>query len=314
MSKILFVPQYPAQMRYQQWWFYKIPEELEKRGHRVSVLGKDLMKVIKYRRGLEVWFSDINIAIEFEAEQIKEYRLLNMNNFDCLLHSDLSFPGLFHNILFHRRPEKCFVFCHATAANYLDYYENDAPIKFPIEKLTAELYNKVFLGSYYHKNKIKFENSVVTYLPDSPFEAKSGLEKEYDIISVARPCSQKITQEYEDEVESCFGPIYRPISYTWEEYFTNLSKSKILLITSKEDTFNYTVLDAIKNGCIPLAPDKLSFPELLPREYLYADKNELCDKVFYFLNNKKDHIEMVPDVLCRQQINKFYDRLSLEIS
>jgi hypothetical protein len=313
MAKIIFVPQFPANMRYQEWWFNVIPHEFECRGHEVLVLGKQAAEDMQMRRGLEVWFSDINMSIEFECNQIKEYRLLDVSEYDILFHTDLSFPGLFHNVLFHRRPEKCFVFCHATAANYLDYYSGDYYPKFPIERLTADLYDKVFVGSYYHKNKIQFRNSVVTYLPDSPFMSKYGIEKEYDIISVARPTPQKVTPKIEDEVEASFGPIYRPNSYTWDEYFTNLAKSKILLITSKEDTFNYTVLDAIRNGCIPVAPNKLSFPELLPEAYLYDDIDDLCYKIFSILNNKLSHIKMVPDVLCRQQITNFYDKILKEM-
>jgi len=47
--------------------------------------------------------------------------------------------------------------------------------------------------------------------------------------------------------------------------------SKILLITAHEDTFGYQIVDAIINGCVPLARNDLAYPELLPKEYLYND-------------------------------------------
>jgi hypothetical protein len=314
--KILFVPQYPASMRYSEWWFWKIPQELRDRGHEVHILGEKVIDSMLMSRGLEVWFTDINMAIEFECEQIKEYRLIDVSQFDVLFHADLSFPGLFHNMLFHRRPQKCFAFCHATSANYLDYFETDRDIKFPIEKMTAKLYDKVFVGSEYHRNKIDFENAIVTYLPPPPFPSKcEGLNcaRENDIISVARPTSQKIDKEIEDEVEASFGRIHRPRSHSWEEYYSHLANSKILLISSKEETFGYQIIDAVINGCIPLAPNRLCYPELLSKTYLYNNIDELCHKIFTLLNTTYEIKDVVPDILCEKQIINFYDQLVTEM-
>jgi len=314
--RIIFVPQYPASMRYAEWWFWKFPQEFRNRGIEVKVLGERAANEMGSRRGLEVWFSDINMSIEFECEQIKEYRLLDIRDDDVLFHADLSFPGLFHNVLFHRRPKKCFAFCHATSLNYLDYFSKDQKIKFPIEQATAQIYNKVFVGSEYHRRKLDFENAVVTYLPPPPFLSPLGtqeIDKEYDLISVSRPTEQKVDKGIEDEVEQCFGPIYRPRSHTWPEYFFNLAKSKILLISAWEETFGYQIIDAVINGCIPLAPNRLCYPEILPKAYLYDNINHLCDKVYTILNNQIPMASLVPDILCKEQIINFYDKILTEM-
>lgn len=314
--RIIFIPQYPTSMRYSEWWFWRFPHEFRERGYETIVIGEKYAEVIGGRRALNlVHFAPQHMAVEFECEQIKEYMNLELKIDDIVFHTDLSFPGLFHNVLFHKRPEKCFAFCHATAANYLDYYENDAHIKFPIEQFTAEIYEKVFIGSHYHQNKINFLNSVVTYLPPPPFVSEAGRhEKEHDIISVARPSSQKINQEVEDEIEANFGWIYRPTSHSWAEYYINLAKSKILLITSKEETFGYQILDAVINGCIPLAPNNLCYPEILPKAYLYDNTDQLSDKIFTILNNNVPIEKMVPEIICEQQIINFYDTLIKEMT
>ena len=94
-------------------------------------------------------------------------------------------------------------------------------------------------------------------------------------MSASRPNSQKVDLELEAIVEEKFCKIHRPISQTWEEYYTNLASSKILILSAVEDTFGYQIIDAILNGCIPIARNSLAYPEILSREYLYKDENEL---------------------------------------
>ena len=118
--RIIYVPQYPTSMRYQEWWMWKIPQEFSNAGYEVTVLGKDYAKMMAYRRGSLDMFSPINMSIEFETEQIREYMLLDIKDDDILFLSDISFPGFFSNVLYHKRCSKMFAFCHATSINKFD--------------------------------------------------------------------------------------------------------------------------------------------------------------------------------------------------
>jgi hypothetical protein len=307
--RIIFVPQYPTPMRYQEWWWNKFPEEFADRGFDVKILGAEKVEEMKHRRGDLSMFSPIHAAIELECAQIDEYMDLKIEDDDILFMADISFPGLFGNVLFHKRPKKCFGFCHATSLNYKDYFEKNRDSKFLAETSTAKLMNKVFVGSKYHKDKLGWHDTIITSLPYPPvFEKLKDIiiPKKIDIISASRNNPQKIDKELEDKVEKIFGEIRRPSAKTWFNYQWNLRSSKVLLITSFEDTFGYQIVDAVMNGCIPLAPMRCSYPELLPRRYLYKSEAELMSKLDYFINSDVE----VPTLLCDQKMKDFYETIT----
>jgi hypothetical protein len=309
--RMIFVPQFPSKMRYQEWWYYTLPIEFKKHGFEVLSLGEKYLKSVGHihNQNREM-FSPINLAIEFETVQIQEYMNLELREDDILFLADISFPGIFTNVLFHKKCSKMYAFCHATSLNKFDYFEKVRPQKYPIEKHTAEMFNKVFVGSVYHAHKLTGWHTKTTYLPFPPLTPSPIIEKRYNIMSASRPTPQKVDLEIETEVVRRFGQINRPISETWDEYFDNLAMSKILLITAHEDTFGYQIVDAVINGCIPLARRDLAYTELLPDEYLYSDVNELFIKINKILNG--DGMP-VPELKCKEQMINFYKNICDEM-
>jgi len=307
MPRLILVPQYPARLRYQEWWFTEFPDQLSKH-FEVLVLGENFVRNPEdYRQGM---FSPIKASISMECQQIEEYMQLELKSDDILFLHDLSFPGLFASVLFHKQCSKMFAFCHATSLNHLDYFEPWREIKFPIETAYSQLFDKVFVGSEYHQKKLGWKNTKVVSLPYPPlFPSKlNKIEKVHDIISVARPTPQKVDKELEDFVESIFGPIYRPRVDTWYGYFSELLKSKILLVTANEDTFGYQLIDAVLSNCVPLARRDFAYPEILPDEYLYSDKDELVEKIEKFLSNP-----VVPEILCHDKMSSFFETITKEM-
>jgi hypothetical protein len=307
MNRTLFlIPQFPTKMRYQSWFFSEFPRELRKRFGKVVVIGKKYVAANAVEGHDSTMFSPVCQAIEFETRQIEEYLSLDVGEDDILLLLDLSFPGIFPSVLYHKRPTHCYAYCHATSLNLGDYFEKDRPSKYETEYGHSKLFTKIFVGSEYHKQKLGWENVEVLGLPLPPFATYKTEEKIYDIVSVARPCEQKVTKQVENEVEKEFGRITRKQCTSWEEYNKFLGRSKVLLISSKEDTFNYSILDAVLNGCIPVAPNKLCFPELLPRFYLYDSTDDLKKIVRGCLDGEY----RVPSLLNMAAITSFYDNLS----
>lgn len=309
MKRIIFVPQYPTQNRYQEWWLRKFSEEFIKAGFNVHVLGATKAYEMKMTRGNLSMFSPIHASIEFECAQIDEYMNMDIQDDDILFVADISFPGFFCNALFHKRTDKMFAFCHATSLNYKDYFEKVRNVKYPVETSHAAMFNKVFVGSKYHQDKLGWHNTVVTYLPFPPFLPQKNIKK-YEIISASRPTSQKVDLQLESMVEEKISKIVRKDTRSWTEYFKFISESTVLLITSHEDTFGYQIVDAIMNGCIPIAPNRCAYPELLPKEYLYNDEEELLQKIDAALWGMLD----VPRLKCKNQMDDFYDRIIEEIN
>jgi hypothetical protein len=77
------------------------------------------------------------------------------------------------------------------------------------------------------------------------------------------------------------------------------------LITAREETFGYQVVDAILSGCIPVAPNAFSYPELLPPHLLYNNLTDLFD----ILDEIRNMNYGVPELLCKPRMKNFYDNI-----
>lgn len=68
-----------------------------------------------------------------------------------------------------------------------------------------------------------------------------------------------------------------------QEYLRVVARGDIVISTSLQENFGISVIEAIRLGCFPLLPNRLSYPELLPGEYhgcsLYDDDEQLYQKL-----------------------------------
>lgn len=275
--RLIYVPQIPIRMRYQEWWYKEMPENLKLYFDEVYVLGSGYVPAA-ISDGV---FSDMEKAILFENKQIKEFMEMDIDTRnDVLLLSDISYPGLFSHVLFHKKPDRCFAICHATSKNAHDYYMGCRNIKYPIEKNISHLYTNIIVGSLYHANKLKWNNIKVVPFPIHSLSGHVGKPKKYGVVSVARNTVQKKTKSTEQRLCRELGIHITQANHSnWYDYYSFLQESRVLLITSKEETYGYQAQDAIFNGCHVLAPNKYSYPELLHPDYLYEDYAELKAKV-----------------------------------
>jgi len=208
-----------------------------------------------------------------------------------------------------------FAFCHATSLNAYDYFAPMRKYKKKIEFEHARLFDGIFFGSYYSMIKTKWSQKGikchVVSLPDSPDSIIKPIKpnniRPIDLVSVCRPSIQKVNKKLEKKVEKALGKkIYREEVNTWNDYNILLGNSKVLIISTKEDTFNLTILDAIKCGCIPMVSDSLCFPEILPDYWRYKDADDLIIKLKHMF---KDNQFMVPDVICRDKVDNFFKNM-----
>jgi len=318
MDRLIFVPQFPVKMRYPEWWLPVFVEKFKKEFDEVIVLGKTFINNFQNQpTDSPNVFSNLQLSVGLEQYQIREFIDLELKDDDILFLSDLSYPGFFSNILHHKRPSKSFAFCHGTSRNAYDIFQPVRKSKWLVETGHSKLFDEIFVASEYHEYKLKYyrrnsdwRNVVVTSLPYPPFKTYNIAGKVTDIISVARPSIQKVNKRLEKRVEKEFGKKIRRKNFTsWDEYYRCIGESKIMLITSKEDTFGYQIVDAVLNGCVPVAPNKFSYPELLPRECLYDNEEELFEIIYKGLN-----LEIpCPILLNHPQICCFFQRVINEM-
>ncbi len=67
-----------------------------------------------------------------------------------------------------------------------------------------------------------------------------------------------------------------------EQYWDLLSSCDVLPVTSIQDFFGISIVEAISAGVVPVLPNRLAYPEYVDQENLYTNDEELVDKVINF--------------------------------
>ena len=107
-----------------------------------------------------------------------------------------------------------------------------------------------------------------------------------EIFKIAR-------EKLKDEIIS-FG-----YAENYDEYKSLVSCCDILPVTSKHEFFGISVLEAASSGVIPILPDRLSYPEIFPKEKfgkLFYEKGKMFDFIKNFSEN--------PDFSLRDEVSE----------
>ena len=74
-----------------------------------------------------------------------------------------------------------------------------------------------------------------------------------------------------------------------EEYLQWLQRGAIVISTARQENFGIAVVEAIRFGCVPLLPNRLAYPEIIPLQYhsavLYEDTDDLVQKLTRLISN-----------------------------
>jgi glycosyltransferase involved in cell wall biosynthesis len=74
-----------------------------------------------------------------------------------------------------------------------------------------------------------------------------------------------------------------------EEYLNWLRQGHVVISTANQENFGIAVVEAMRCGCLPLLPNRLAYPEVLPEPYhadfLYEDQADLIEKLMNLLTD-----------------------------
>ena len=102
---------------------------------------------------------------------------------------------------------------------------------------------------------------------------------------------------------------------SFEEYAKWLWKSHIIPVTSNQEFFGVSVMEAMYCGVYPILPKRLTYPELIPEIFhknnIYNAEEELFKKILWSINNCNDlaqyNIASIPKRFDWRSMSKEYD-------
>ena len=156
--------------------------------------------------------------------------------------------------------------------------------------------------------------------PDAFFNVLFKLKKkniDFKLIVLGKsyynspPIFAKAKNELNDKI------IHFGYADTFEKYASLLWQSDILPVTSCQDFFGGSVVEAIYCNCLPILPKRLAYPEHLPEqtheECFYENENELYDRLKNKINSFKKGIRHDGQQFVRKydwgELKNTYDQL-----
>lgn len=317
MSKVIYLPFENLPQRYTQMWNESF----------ISVMSKDdiVVNVDNEEKTIEKGeFLDICGTVIYKQRQIAKVAELFESGIvedgDVFFVPDIFYPAL-ESIRYMSEliGIKVFIlaFNHAGRADEDDFVQRLREWSDTQEQAWHDMCDVVFVGSYYHKERVrnKFNHARIVVsgaIWDNDwmdnFTKGISRKKEDYVIFPHRPCKEKRFKEFLQVAEqnpklkfiitsSGKGRIEQTLpcnvsyihSLTKREYYEIFAKADKYLSLAKQETFGYTLQEAIYFGCKVIVPNNACYKE-------YAHNNCVIN---------------LEDIMQRDNLTKFYNNINL---
>jgi glycosyltransferase involved in cell wall biosynthesis len=132
--------------------------------------------------------------------------------------------------------------------------------------------------------------------PEAFFQALESLQRKgipFETALLGEAYTRR--PEIFEQARSRLGP--RIVQYggvpTRQTYYQWLRRGTVVVSTARQENFGIAVIEAMAHGCLPLLPDRLAYPEILPQElhadFLYHTQAELEEKLARLLTRFNDY-------------------------
>jgi glycosyltransferase involved in cell wall biosynthesis len=306
-------PMLPVENRYPLEWWKQFENEYEKAGIDYEyVIPRQEWPIPFPKGGDGGTFSPLVFSSMWELQQAEHFLekfLLTLEDDDTIFFTDIDFPGfslpLAHMIRLQKPRVTIAGYLHAGSYCNRDLFAS-VPGKLQAEISMMNTYDIIFVGSHYHQDKL-YEATGISggehvYVVPPPLyqeqfnnvKVKPYSERKYDVVFASRMDSQKkgdlmlyLAEKNPDiqfavtaETNTAFVSenIHHIPSKNRAEYYEALSEAVVFLSTAEEETFGYSMVEAMSFGLIPVVPNRLSYPELTRRiggkKFLYSTEGE----------------------------------------
>jgi hypothetical protein len=105
-----------------------------------------------------------------------------------------------------------------------------------------------------------------------------------------------------------------------QDYMAWLQKGFVAVSTAVQENFGIAMVEAMRNGCLPLLPHRLAYPEILPEEFhdgfMYRGEDDLVGKLAVMLLHPErfcPHRPVLADMMGRHAWPSVIDRYDREL-
>ena len=104
-----------------------------------------------------------------------------------------------------------------------------------------------------------------------------------------------VDQKEFSEAKKRYGDRIVQFGYVSErkDYIAWLEKGDIVISTALQENFGIAIVEAIRYGCLPLLPNRLSYPEILPDrfhgDFIYRNRKDMDQKLANMLMNRDQY-------------------------
>ncbi|KAH8237495.1 hypothetical protein KR038_009745 [Drosophila bunnanda] len=141
--------------------------------------------------------------------------------------------------------------------------------------------------------------------PELLAEVLIGLnERQVDFkVTICGESYQTVPQAFERLQEKLGAKLISYGALSREDYVKTLLAGDIVLSTADHEFFGVAMLEATYCGCYPIAPNKLVYPEIYPKENLYNTSNALTKMLANLCRNPR---------VFRTRRDKFFEMFSFD--
>lgn len=299
--EVIFAPIERMEERYSAQWHDWFMRDFHDAGIMPYVVGGD--SKVKIQDGE---FLDVFKTNRYKASQMDEIiRVIKKARSAVVFFMDLWFPSI-EMIAYIRDclnlDIKIVGILHAGTWDEHDFLTKSGVAKWgkSFERSIIDIADEIYVATNFHKTMIEkyFESSfskikIVKFPVFYSDRLYNNRNRQNLVIFPHRLADEKQPQvfiELEKRYVSKYGRDTRfirtkDICKTKKEYYTLMSNSRCVFSSALQETFGIAMLEGVNCGCIPVAPNRLSYVETLSEFGLYNDISEAVEMVRMAITN-----------------------------
>lgn len=321
MERLMFVPLEILPERYTGQWYDWFMTCFSAFGFSPIVVGDTEVRQIKVGEFLDVYQTN-----QYKINQLSQIIQHIIDGFEgTIFFMDLWFPGI-EAIAYIRdctgRKIRIEGIWHAGTYDPNDFLARSGCGKWgaSLESSWVQLVDKGYVATKYHKTLLEnargAANLEVVQFPcyQPNYNKRCGV-REDRVVFPHRLAPEKQPELFV-ELEKLYKEKYgndiefvrtKDVCSTKDDYYGLLLSSKCVFSSALQETFGIAMIEGLNCGCIPVAPNRLSYCETFDSKYLYNDLKEAVEMVrwavkTYELPPCSKYNESVSDIVRRIRV------------